>query len=85
MYKGGSHYPQTIRHASLKVDGGCFLKIFRRARNLADAKSKHHGLRNHLIVKNKIIRVFQERQGFQQSPRESAKSGVVFRELHTEK
>ena len=47
-------------------------------------KSEHDRLRDHLVVEDKIVGVFQQRQGLQQFAREGAESGVVLRELHAQ-
>src|ERR1700722_15142525 len=55
----GCQYTETIFHTAAEVDGRSFFKVFRRARNLANSESEHHGLRNHLVVEYKIVGVLK--------------------------
>jgi hypothetical protein len=60
--QGGAQHAEPVLHASAKVDGRRFFKIFGWARNLSDAKSKVNTLRQDLIVEHEIIRIFQQRK-----------------------
>src|ERR1700679_1230002 len=73
----GSQNAQAISHAASKIDGGSFLKVFRRARYLSNAEAEHHSLGNHLIVEHKVVRVFEQRQSLQQLSRKCAEPRVV--------
>ena len=54
---------KAVLHAAFEVDGGCFFKIFRRAGDFSNVKTKHHGLRDHLIVENEVVGVFEDGKG----------------------
>ena len=58
-------YSQPIFHAASKADGGSFLKVAGWAGDLADSKTEHHGLSEHLIVEDEVVRVFQQWKGLQ--------------------
>ena len=50
---------KAIFDASPEVDRRGFLKVLRWAGDFADLEVKHHGLRNHLVVEDKIIGVLE--------------------------
>jgi hypothetical protein len=78
-------HAKTIRHAAPKVDRRRFLKIFRGAGNLADTKSEVHALRQHLIIEDKVIGIFEQGQISQHFAAESTVARVVFGKLHAQK
>ena len=55
---GSRQHTEPVLYAALKIDRRRFGKVFRRARDLAGAETEHEALGQHLIVENKIIRVF---------------------------
>src|SRR5207245_10645308 len=61
------------------------MKILGRTRHLADSKSEVNALRQHLVVENKIIGIFQQRQLGEHLAAESAVAGVILGKLCTEK
>src|SRR5450755_1027854 len=56
----GSKHPESVFHAAAEVDGRRLGKVFRRAGHFADLESKVNALRQHLIIKNKIIGIFEQ-------------------------
>src|ERR1700685_4193432 len=55
----GAQHAHSIFHAAPKIDGGRILEILRRTRHFANAKSKMHTLRQHLVVKDKVVGILQ--------------------------
>ncbi len=82
---GSAENSNAILDASLKVDRRGLFKILCRAGNLADSKTEHDRLGNHLIVENEVVRILEERQRLKQFARECAEARVVFRKLDSEK
>ena len=82
---GRGQYARAVLHAAAEVDGGRFFKVFGRAGDLADPEAEHHGLRDHLVVEDKIVGVLEQRQRQQQLPRERSEAGVVLQQLHDQK
>ena len=58
--KRSDKHTKPILHASAKIDRRSFREIFGRAGDFADPKSKMNALRQRLVVKNKVIRIFQQ-------------------------
>ena len=53
-------HAKSVLHASAKIDRRSFREIFGRAGDFADPKSKMNALRQRLVVKNEVIRIFQQ-------------------------
>jgi len=53
-------HAKSVLHASAKIDRRSFREIFGRAGDFADPKSKMNALRQCLVVKNEVIRIFQQ-------------------------
>ena len=53
--KGRFQYAESINNASPEIDGRGFLEILGRTADLAYAVAEPDDLRQHLVVKNKII------------------------------
>jgi hypothetical protein len=53
-------HTKSVLHASAKIDRRSFREIFGRAGDFADLKSKMNALRQRLVVKNEVIRIFQQ-------------------------
>ena len=70
---------EAVFHAAFEVDGRCFFKIFRRAGDFSNVKTKHHGLRDHLIVENEVVGVFENGKSLKQFARKCAEARMVFR------
>jgi hypothetical protein len=64
-----------------EINGGGIVGIKSRARHFPDTEAKIHGLAKHLIVKNEIVRIFQDRNSFQYFSAESTVPGIVFRKF----
>ena len=64
--EGRPQYAKAIFHAALEVDGRSFLEVFSRAGDFANTEVEHHGLRNHLIVEDEVVRVLKQGQRLQQ-------------------
>ena len=64
--EGCAEDTQSILHASLEIDRGGFLKVFCRARDFANIETEHHGLSDHLVVEDKIVRVLEQGKCFEQ-------------------
>src|SRR5258707_15001292 len=75
--KSGLQNLETVPNAAAEIDGRCFLEIFRRTGNLADAKAEVDALREHLVVKNEVIAIFPERQAGEAFPGEGTVPGVI--------
>jgi hypothetical protein len=75
---------ETVLHAAFEVDGRRFFKIFRRAGDFPNAKTKHHGLRDHLIVENEVVGVFENGKSLEQLARKCAEARMVFRQLYAQ-
>src|SRR4051812_14451785 len=82
---GSSENAEPVFDAASEVDGGCFLEVFGGAGEFPDAEAEHDSLGDHLVVKDEVIRVFEQRQGFEKFAGESSEIGVVFGELYAEK
>ena len=78
-------HSQTILHAAAEVDGRRFFEIFGRARNFADAEAEVHALRQHLVVEDEVVGVFEQRQIQSGLAAEGAIAGVILRELDPQK
>src|SRR5579871_2111879 len=72
-------HPEAVFHAAAEVDGRCFLEITRWAGNFADAESEVGALRQHLIVEDEVIGIFQKRQFRQSAAAEGTIASVVLR------
>ena len=57
-----TQHAEAVLHAAAEIDGRRLFEILGRARNLADAKSEVHALRQHLVVEDEVGRIFQQRQ-----------------------
>jgi hypothetical protein len=62
ILNGDPEAPNPIDNASPKTDGGSLLKIFGRASDLSNGVTSPGNLSEHLVVKNKIIGVFIQRE-----------------------
>ncbi len=58
-------HTQSVFDAPLEINRRCLLKVLCWAGDFPDLESEHHRLGDHLVVKNKIIRVFQNREGLE--------------------
>src|SRR5450631_1693165 len=74
-------YPKPIFDAAAEVDGRSLIEILGGAGDLAEAKAEMSTLREHLIVKDKVIGIFEQGQLGQHFAAEGAVAGVVFGEL----
>ena len=54
---GGVHYPESVFYAASEVDGGCLWKILRGAGDFGHLEAGIENLRQHLVVKDEIIRI----------------------------
>src|SRR5258708_16956275 len=77
-------YAQPILHAAPEINRRSFRKIFCWAGNFAHPEPEHHALRQHLIVKEKIVRVLQQRKIPEHRAAERPVSRVIFRQLHAQ-
>ena len=75
---------ETVLHAPLEIDGRRFFKIFRRAGDFSNSKAKHHGLRDHLIVEDEVVGVFENGKSLEQFAGKCTETGMVFRQLYAE-
>ena len=55
VLQGNSEYTTSVFHASAEIDAGSFFKIFCRAGDLCNFVAFHKYLRQHFIVKYKVI------------------------------
>src|SRR5208282_2517064 len=77
-------YAQAILHAAPEINRRSLRKILRRAGNLANVEAEENALRQHLIVKDKIVRVLQQRKILEHGAAERPVSGVIFRQLRAQ-
>src|SRR5215467_8389130 len=80
-FQGRGQNSKTIFHASPEVNRRCFREVFRGTGKLADAVIEANALGEHLIVENKIVRVFQNRQIDEHVSREGPESRMVLGQL----
>src|SRR5262249_42545087 len=71
----GRQNPKAILDTPPEVDRRGFREIFCGARNLPNLKAKVGALREHLVVENKIVRVFEKRKFREDLAAEGAISG----------
>src|SRR6202795_1569256 len=77
-------HAQPILHAAPEINRRSFRKIFCRAGNFAYPEAEHTALRQHLIVKEKIVRVLQQRKILEHRAAERPVSRVIFRQLRAQ-
>src|SRR6185437_14235346 len=77
----GGHHSQPVLHTAAEVDGGGCRKILGGAGDFADVEAEIYALGQHLVVENKVIGVFQQRQFRQNTAAESPVAGVVLGKL----
>src|SRR5271154_820774 len=82
--KSGGEDAEAVFHAAAEVDGGGLLEIFRRAGNFSDAEAEMDALRQHLVVEDEVVGVFEQGKFGQDFSAEGAISGVIFGELHAQ-
>jgi len=63
--EGRSQHTQAVFDAAFEVDGRSIFKVLGGAGNFADLETEHDGLRNHLVVEDKIIGVLKQWQRLQ--------------------
>src|SRR5690242_19984993 len=84
LQRGGQH-PQPVLHAAAEIDGGGFGEVLGGAGDFSDVEAEIDALRQHLVVEDKIVGVFQQRQLLQNPAAEGAIAGVVFGKLGAQK
>src|SRR5438105_12636014 len=83
--QGRPDHAQTVCHAPAEIDGRGLLEIFGGTGYLTNTEAKVYALRKHLIVEDKVIRVFQKRKLQQNAATEGSIAAVVFRQLDSQK
>src|SRR5580700_8518125 len=78
----GRENAETVNDAAPEVDRRRLFEILGRARDFADAVAEVDTLRQHLIVEDEVVGIFDQRQLGQDLTTEAAVAGVVLRELH---
>src|SRR5450755_1138695 len=78
-------YPEPIFDAAAEVDGRRLIEILGGAGDLAEAEAEMRTLREHLIVKDKVIGILEQGQLGQHFAAEGAVAGVVFGKLDSQK
>ena len=84
LQRGGEH-PETVLHATPKVDGRGFFEILGGTGNFSDAKAEVNALRQHLIIEDEVVGIFEQRKIGENFAAEGAVSGVVLGKLYAEK
>src|ERR1043166_523695 len=74
-------YSKSVFHATPETDARSFREITRWAGDFSHAIAEENNLRQHLIVKCKIVSVGLKRQRIEDCSRESAVTGVIFGEF----
>src|SRR5580700_2045098 len=82
--QGRRQHAEAIFHAAAEVDGRGFFEILSRTGNFSDAKAEVNALGEHLVVENKIIRIFEQGQSEQNIAAEGAIAAVIFGQLHSQ-
>src|SRR5580692_6257334 len=77
----GAQHAHSVFHAAAKINRGSIFKILGWARYFSNAKSEMHALRQHLVVKYKVVGIFQQRQAGEYLAAEGSISAVIFRQL----
>src|ERR1700679_1875556 len=73
---------QAVLQASPEANRGSLLEISRGARDFANPETKHHGLGDHLVVENEIVRVLEKGKSLQERAREGAETSVVLGQFY---
>jgi len=74
-------YPEPVDHTAAEIDRGGVREILGRAAQLPYAVAEPGDLRQHLVVKDEVVRVFPQRERLQQFAGKGPVAGMVLREL----
>ena len=66
--KGGANDSKPVLHAAAEVDGGRLWEVLRRAGDFGHLEAGIENLRQHLVVKDKVVRVGVVVDGLQNLP-----------------